>query len=281
MGTLYAEVVGDPVAHSKSPLIHKFWLDKVGLEGDYRPVPVRPGELSHYLELRRRDPDWCGCNATMPLKGELHDLLAHGECGQPDLSGAFNCAIPRGLGLPQDAVPLDLALVGANTDHVGLIAPFAHLALGPGPLVVIGSGGAARTALASLCALGLGETVIVARNPDAARQLLDALQIPGRVQALADPLPPASVLVNASPLGMRGYPTLDLDLGPLPGHAVVFDLVYAPVETGLIQAARARGLAVIDGLTMLVGQARLSFQLLFKRSAPAEHDDELRELLAR
>ena len=277
----YAEVIGDPIAHSKSPIIHKFWLEKLGLDGDYRPLLVRAGELVHYLELRRRDPDWRGCNATMPLKGELHRLLARQVEGEGDRSGSFNCAVPIALDIPQDAMPLDLALVGANTDHLGIVEPLIHHARIEGPLVVIGSGGAARTAVYGLSNSQFTETVIVTRNPHAARQMLEALGLPGSVQGLAEPLPPAALLINTSPLGMRGFPEPNLDLAPLPTGAILYDLVYDPVETTLVRAARARGLAVIDGLTMLVGQARRSFQLFFKRIPPTEHDSALRELLAR
>jgi len=281
MGVPYAEVVGDPIDHSKSPLIHKFWLEKLGMEGDYRPLRVKAGELIHYLELRRRDPDWRGCNATMPLKGELHGLLARMVAGEGDRSASLNCAFPISPGIPQDALPLNVALIGTSTDHLGLVEPFLDHVFQPGPLVVIGTGGAARRALASLSGFPFEESVILSRNPGAALDLLDALEMKGRAQALDEPLPPASLLVNASPLGMRGFPELDLDLAPLPGHAAVYDLVYDPVETGLIAAARARGLTAIDGLTMLLGQARRSFQLFFKQLAPREYDGELRERLAR
>lgn len=280
MALPYAEVVGDPIAHSKSPAIHKFWLGKLGMEGDYRLQRVKAGELIHYLELRRRDPDWRGCNATMPLKTELHDLLAR-DTGLPDAARSFNCAFPISPDFPQDALPLNVALIGTSTDHLGLVEPFLDHLFQPGPLVVVGTGGAARRALVSLSVFRFTESVILSRDPAAAVRLLEALGIKGRAQTLDARLPPASLLVNASPLGMRGFPELGLDLAPLPDHAAVYDLVYDPVDTGLIGAARARGLKAIDGLTMLIGQARVSFQLFFKQLAPREYEDELRERLAR
>jgi shikimate dehydrogenase len=117
------------------------------------------------------------------------------------------------------------------------------------------------------------------RNPLKGAALLASFGLKGDALKLDAPLPPAALLVNATSLGMAGQPPLDLDLAPLPDDAVVYDVVYAPLETGLLKAARARDLDTVDGLDMLIGQAALAFELLFGAEPPRDRDDELRALL--
>lgn len=277
MGVPYAEVIGDPIGHSKSPLIHKFWLEKLGLEGDYRTLTVRPGEVRSYLERRRRDPDWRGCNATMPLKGELFDVLISDTERERARLAAFNCCFAIGDAFIREKLPLNVAVLGASTDHLGLGDPFLNRVLDRDLLVVVGTGATARTALFGFS--GYRNYAVVARDRRKAQAMLDALGITGRILGLDEPLPPASLLVNATPLGMRGFPEWRPDLSALPANAIVYDLVYDPMQTGLVKAARARGLETLDGLVMLIGQARTSFQLFFKALAPRDHDPELRRRL--
>lgn len=111
------------------------------------------------------------------------------------------------------------------------------------------------------------------------QDLLDRAGLKGAVISMTDPLPPADLLVNSSPLGMTGKPPLEIDLAPLPQNSVVYDIVYAPLDTPLLLAARERGLATIDGLEMLIGQAALAFDIFFDAEAPREYDAELRALL--
>jgi shikimate dehydrogenase len=265
----YAEVIGDPISQSKSPRLHGFWLDHLRLDAEYRAAHVTSEQLPGYFAARRDDPNWRGCNITLPHKVAA---LAHVEDrgGVRDGIGAINCAVWQ-----------DGALVGTNTDAGGFWAPLADLGLDLAgkPVTVVGAGGAARAILWALARVGAREVTLLNRTPAKGAALLDQFGLHGRALPLDAPVPPSALLVNASSLGMTGQPPLNLDLTALPGDAVVYDAVYAPLETDLLRAARARGLEVVDGLDMLVGQAALAFELFFGTPAPREHDDELRALL--
>lgn len=263
----YAEVIGDPVAHSKSPLIHRFWLDQLGIDADYRATRVAPDGLAAYFAERKSDPAWLGCNITMPHKiAALGHVFDSGDLAQS--IGATNTVIRDGD-----------RLVATNTDAAGFYAPLAEVDLAGAPVAVIGSGGAARAVLFALSRCDVGSVTLIARSPLKAAMLLSALKLRGATQMLDAPLPPVSLLVNASPLGMAGHDAFSGDLARLQPGAIVYDLVYEPLVTPLIAAAEARGLATIDGLEMLVGQAAVAFELFFDQPAPREHDAELRELL--
>ena len=264
----YAEVIGDPIGHSKSPVIHRFWLDALGLDGDYRALRVAPADLAGYFAARRADPDWLGCNITVPHKLAALDLVEDRGDVRGSI-GAINTAFRADDGV----------VVGTNTDAAGFYAPIAGLDLAGKPVTVVGSGGAARAVLFALARIGVGQVTLLVRNPLKGAGLLAAFGLKGQALPLAAGTPPAALLVNAATLGMVGEPPLALDLSPLPDDAVVYDLVYAPLETGLLAAARARGLDVVDGLEMLVGQAAVAFELFFGAAPPRERDDELRELL--
>lgn len=263
----YAEVIGDPIAHSKSPLIHNFWLADLGIDADYRAYHVRPDGLADYIAARRDDPLWRGCNVTLPHK---QTVLAHvADPGGVEQSiGAANTLFWQGDNL-----------ACTNTDAAGFYAPLAEVPLAGAPVVVVGSGGAARAVLFALAQMRVGPVTIVARNALKASALLAHFGLKGQARALDAPLPPAALLVNASSLGMAGQPPLDLDLANLPGDALVYDLVYAPLETPLLAAARARGLETIDGLDMLIGQAAVAFELFFGAAAPDDPAERLREIL--
>ena len=264
----YAEVIGDPVAHSKSPLIHRFWLDALGEDADYRVFHVKQDELAGYFAERRADPSWRGCNVTVPHKLAALDHVAD-PGGVRASIGAVNTVFRGEGGEP----------TGTNTDAAGFYAPLAGFDLAAKPAVVVGTGGAARAVLFALARIGVGPVTILARNPLKAAALLSAFGLKGQALPLSAPLPPAALLVNASVLGMEGQPPLDLDLTPLPRDAVVYDLVYAPLLTDLLAQAQDRGLELVDGLEMLVGQAALAFELFFGKEPPRDRDDELRELL--
>ncbi|WP_244858038.1 shikimate dehydrogenase [Sphingopyxis granuli] len=264
----YAEVIGDPIAHSKSPLIHGFWLEALGIAGDYRRAHVRPDGLAAYIAERRADPDWRGCNVTIPHKIAVMDLVDDPGNIRGTI-GAMNTVVRQPDG----------ALIGTNTDAAGFYAPLAELDLEGAPVAVVGAGGAARAVLFALSRAKVGPVTILNRSPLKAMGLLATFGLKGDVVALDAPLPPAALLVNASSLGMTGQPPLALDLAPLPEGAIVYDLVYAPLRTGLLAAAEARGLDTVDGLDMLIGQAALAFELFFGRPPPEGRDDELRALL--
>jgi len=267
---IYAEVIGDPIAHSKSPVIHGFWLDALGIEADYRKHHVAPADLADYFAARRDDPDWRGCNITIPHKETALDLVED-PGGVRGTIGAINLVL-RGA---------DGVLTGTNTDAAGFYAPIADVDLAGKPVVVVGAGGAARAVLFALSRVGVGPVTILNRSPLKAAALLATFGLKGNGLPLDAALPPASLVVNTSPLGMTGQPPLELDLSPLPEDALVYDIVYVPLETPLLAAAEARGLETVDGLDMLIGQAALAFELLFGAEPPRERDEELRALLTR
>lgn len=287
MSVSWAEVIGDPISQSKSPLIHGFWIDQLGIDATYSTHHVREGELAQFLEQRRGDPDWRGCNVTMPHKQAIMALLDEISAEAATI-GAVNTVIPR-----QDG-----ALVGHNTDASGFREPLAaHNAFKANRLFrmarVIGTGGAARAILKTL--VDDSFTVVLAgRDPDKARALLDEFDPTGDhfnpplsqfAQAtdfeFDDRKGIFDLVVNASPLGMRGQPALPFDLSHAPPGAVIYDIITDPVETPLLKAARAAGHPVIDGLAMLIGQAARAFEMFFGIAPPRERDAELRERLSK
>ncbi|MEG3181674.1 shikimate dehydrogenase family protein [Sphingomonas sp. LT1P40] len=266
--TIYAEVIGDPIAQSKSPVIHGFWLGKLGLAARYDKTLVTPDALGDFFASRRDDPDWRGCNITAPHKVAALDHVPD-PGGVRASIGAINTVFRDGSG----------ALIGTNTDAAGFYAPLADFDLEGAAVAVIGAGGAARAVLFALARAGVERVTILNRSPLKAMGLLATFGLKGDAVPLDAPLPPVALLVNASSLGMTGQPQLDLDLSALPEDAVVYDAVYAPLETGLLRAARARELETVDGLEMLIGQAALAFELFFGKAPPREHDADLRALL--
>ena len=269
MSRPYAEVIGDPIAHSKSPLIHNFWLKKLGIDAEYRACHVRADELADYFARRREDAEWCGCNVTTPHKIAVLELVDDRNALKE--VGAANCVVPR-----------DNQLVAFNTDTAGVDAaiPKVH-----DSVCLIGAGGAARAAIPSIDLFAPDIRVLV-RNPEKAAQSLADLDYGLRFFGFsnaADAMLGVEGVINASPLGMHGQPPLPTQvLAALsctdPG-AYVFDMVYAPLETELLASAQMCGRETIDGLTMLIGQADLAFRMLFDCHPPREHDAELRALL--
>jgi shikimate dehydrogenase len=266
--TPYAEVIGDPIAQSKSPVIHKFWLAKLGIVADYRTCHVQSDGLAGYIKQRRGDPMWRGCNITVPHKIAVMDQVDDPGDVRATI-GAMNTIIR----------PPDGSLIGTNTDAAGFFAPIADFDLTGMPVAVVGTGGAAHAVLFALSKVGVGHVTLLARNPLKGAAILARFGLKGQVQTLEKPLPPVALLVNATQLGMIGQAPLDLDLSSLPDDAVVYDIVYAPLRTGMLAAAERRGLATVDGLEMLVGQAAIAFELFFGQPAPREHDAELRKIL--
>lgn len=264
----FAEVIGDPIAHSRSPAIHGFWLKALGIDADYRRCHVTADGLADYFANRRGDADWLGCNITLPHKVAALDHIED-RGGVRASIGAINTVFRDG-----DAV------VGTNTDAGGFFAPIAELDLEGAHVAVVGAGGAARAVLFALSRVDVGRVTLMNRSPLKAAGLLAMFGLKGDVVPLDAPLPAAALLVNTTSLGMAGQPSLDLDLSLLPADAVVYDIVYTPLETRLLAAARARGLDTVDGLEMLIGQAALSFELFFAAAPPRDRDDELRSVLA-
>ncbi|MEA3062113.1 MAG: shikimate dehydrogenase [Sphingomonadales bacterium] len=274
----YAEVIGDPVDHSKSPVIHKFWLDKLGIEADYRRTRVTAVELASFIATRRSDPAWCGCNVTIPHKQAVMPLL---DDNRDAGIGAVNCILPVGE-----------KLVGRNTDKAAVDRILSE-SFGPGvtiahPVCLLGSGGAARAAMAALRESSVGFVNVVVRQRTKGESLLKAFAMAGAVYEIDDApkaLSDALGLINATPLGMIGAPAMpDSVLSAMDAmhrDAFVFDMVYAPRWTDLLESAARLGLDVVDGLEMLIAQAREAFSLFFASEPPEAVPSELRELLTR
>lgn len=264
----YAEVIGDPIAHSKSPIIHNFWLEQLGIEAEYRKAHVKPGELAAYFLQRRADPDWLGCNITIPHKISALDYVDD-PGGVRQRIGAIN-TVACETGGP---------LIGTNTDAGGFLQPLLKRKWTGSRAILVGAGGAALAIGFALRSVGITDLTIVARDQAKGQALLDRLAFPGSVQDFAAPLPAADLLINASALGMVGNDPYAPNLSALPDKAIVYDIVYTPLDTPLLLAARDRGLTTIDGLEMLIGQAALAFDIFFDAEPPREKDAELRDLL--
>lgn len=278
----YAEVIGDPIAQSKSPAIHRFWLDRGGIEADYRACHVTADSLADYLAARRADPDWRGCNVTMPHKQAVMPLLDEID------------AIAGRIGAVNTIVSRDGKLVGTNTDAAGFLEPlreelaqehYFRMAR------VIGTGGAARAIIVALAQEGL-TLVVAGRDPDKARALLDELDPDGEhhvapLSHFAEPTDFAfddregcfDLVVNATSLGMVGHPPLAFDFSHVPPGALCYDIVTAPLDTPFLAAARQHGFRTIDGLSMLIGQAAVAFEQFFGVPAPRDDDAALRAML--
>ena len=270
----YAEVIGDPIAQSKSPIIHEYWLEQLNLAGNYRRTLVPRAALTRFLEERRRDPNWLGCNVTIPHKERAAALIDRIDPHSQAI-GAVNCIVPDG--------PM---LIGYNTDIDGIGAALDSAEISGTRAVVIGAGGAARAIVAYLAGRGVRSLSLLVRNPERAKSLkallpneeMYILSLDRADEAFGD----AAVIVNASPLGMTGadpMPISILDaLADKAGGKTIFDMVTTPAKTEFLAVGEAQGGRAIDGLTMLVGQARRAFELFFDVPAPPE-DQRLRDLL--
>jgi shikimate dehydrogenase len=283
MTTPYAEVIGDPIAQSKSPAIHNFWLEKLGIPGRYGRSLVPPDALAEYLVSARAKEDWRGCNVTMPHKQAIMPLLDRLDPLAARI-GAVNTVL-------RDA---DGTLTGDNTDAAGFLEPLRpwlaerHLFR---MARVLGTGGAARAIVAALSDRGF-VIVLAGRNRDKAQAMLDELATgsdhhavdlahfaPETDFAFDDRKGCLDLVVNASPLGMAEQPPLEFDLSHAPPGSVIYDIVTHPLDTPLLRQARAAGLPAVDGLAMLIGQAAVAFEKFFGQPAPRQFDAELRSLL--
>lgn len=280
-----AHVIGDPIAQSKSPLIHGFWLEKLGAAGSYQAHHVLAGGVGAYLDEAKVDASWQGCNVTMPHKQEVMKHLESVD----DLVrrvGAVNTVYRDGSD----------DLVGTNTDVDGFLEPlkselenqhYFRMAR------ILGTGGAARAIIVALADQGF-TLVVAGRDPQKARALLDELAPKGEHHAVhlshfSEPTDFAfddregclDLVVNASPLGMTGNPPLQFDWSHAPPGSIAYDIVYSPLETNFLKDAQKAGHKTIDGLSMLIGQAAIASERFFGAAPPREHDAELRRLLVR
>jgi shikimate dehydrogenase len=251
-------VIGWPVEHSRSPAIHRYWLKLYCIDGAYEKEAVRPEDLAGFLGSLG-DRGYAGANVTLPHKTEALRLASIAD----EAARAIGAA---------NTLWLDSAgrLNASNTDAYGFMTNLnqeaPHWNKGCRPVMVLGAGGAARAILYGLIAQGASRVLLVNRTRDRAEALAGAfgpavsvVDWDARNQALAG----CGLLVNATSLGMTGKEPLDIDLETLPEDAVVADIVYSPLETRLLAAARARGRQVVGGLGMLLYQAMPGFERWF------------------
>lgn len=255
IGLRHAAVIGWPIAHSRSPIIHRHWLAHHGVAGTYDRIAVAPDELPAFL-ARLRSGALVGCNVTIP-----HKEAAAAACDRLTPTAAL-------LGAANTLWTESGELWGDSTDGAGFSGSLDQEAAGwderRGRAVVIGAGGAARAVVAALADRGFAEILVANRTLGRAEALVDRLG--GNVlslDALPGALAGADLLVNTTSAGMEGQPALDLDLAALPPHAVVDDIVYVPKVTPLLAAAAARGLRTVGGLGMLLHQAAPGFARWF------------------
>jgi shikimate dehydrogenase len=248
-------LIGWPAAHSRSPLIHKYWLKQFGIAGDYRIEAVEPAAFADFIgSLAARG--YCGANVTIPHKEQALALSV------PD-------ARARAVGAANTLYFVDSELHSTNTDVEGFIGNLDASAPGwsaDGEAVVLGAGGSARAVVFGLVERGVKRIHLVNRSRDRAQALASPYGERVRVVAWEEVgavLPEAGLVVNTTSLGMKGQPPLPLDVSVLRTDATVADLVYVPLDTALLQAAKARRLRTADGLGMLLHQAVRGFELWF------------------
>ena len=248
-------LIGWPAAHSRSPLIHHYWLRTLGIEGGYNIEAIPPEGFAEFV-MHLRTHGFVGANVTIPHKERALALSA------PD-------ARARAVGAANTLWYEDDELRSTNTDVEGFINNLDASAPGwdkADDALVLGAGGSARAVVFGLVERGIKRVHLVNRTMERARALagqFGASVLPAAWETIDELLPRAGLLVNTTSLGMHGQPALEIDAGLLPQNAVVADLVYVPLQTPLLAAARARGLKTADGLGMLLHQAVRGFELWF------------------
>ena len=248
-------LIGWPAAHSRSPLIHHYWLRSLGIEGGYTIEAIPPEGFAEFV-LHLSNHGFVGANVTLPHKERALALTV------PD-------ARAKAVGAANTLWYDGGELRSTNTDIEGFVDNLDASASGwdaTGDALVLGAGGSSRAVVFGLIERGIKRVHLANRTMERARALAD--QFGDSVQAIAwdtinEVLPRTGLLVNTTSLGMRGQPPLELDIGLLPSNAIVADLVYVPLETALLKAARERGLKTADGLGMLLHQAVRGFELWF------------------
>jgi shikimate dehydrogenase len=262
-------LIGWPAAHSRSPLIHHYWLRTLGIEGGYNIEAIPPEGFAEFV-LHLSAHGFVGANVTIPHKERALALTSPDSRAQA--VGAANTLWYDGA-----------VLRSTNTDIEGFINNLDACAPGwdrATDALVLGAGGSARAVVFGLIERGIKHVHLANRTLERARVLADQFGANVRPLAwngVAELLPHAGLLVNTTSLGMNGQPALEIDISPLPSHAVVADLVYVPLQTSLLAAARARGLKTADGLGMLLHQAVRGFELWFGQRP--EVTPELRALV--
>lgn len=256
MSVRRACVIGHPVTHSRSPAIHKYWLAEHGIAGDYGREDVAPSSIAAFL-ARFADSGYVGANVTVPHK-------------EAAFAAAEADAVSRELGAVNTLWLEDRLLLGTNTDVHGFLANLDERQPRWGErtrsAVVLGAGGAARAILYALLGRGVKHIALINRTQARAKALATHFGSgvrPAGFGELNAAIADADLMINATSLGMEGAPPLAVDIAALKPGAVVYDIVYAPLETALLKGARARGHPVVDGLGMLLHQAAPAFERFF------------------
>ena len=261
--TVVAGVAGRPVAHSLSPLIHNAWLEAAGIDGVYVAFAPEVPRISRFLDGLRGGAIR-GLNITLPFK---EAALAAADRASPraKAAAAANLLI----------FEMDGTIVADNTDGVGLLGAFAAQAPNfdpaDGPAVVIGAGGAARGAVAALAAAGTPQVRIVNRalaKAQAIARVLDGEIVAYRLEEAARAFEGAAAIINATSGELCGQGGLEVPLEAAPATCVAMDMIYRPLDTGFLKMARALSLATVDGLEMLIGQARPAFEAFYGAAPP-------------
>jgi len=262
-------VIGYPIAHSRSPIIHNYWLKKYGLEGLYEKREVKPEDLAAFLTNLPAE-GYVGCNVTIP----------HKEAAIP-LMGQVDDIVRRTGSL--NTVYLDSGIMSAtSSDGEGFYQNLMSSAapqLDGGIAVVLGAGGAAHAIIDRLLRTGLAKIKIVNRTEARARELGDLFGPKVEIGSFGNESKETVLLVNTTSQGMKGQPVLDLDLSSLPATCVVGDIVYVPLKTDLLKQAEACGLRTVGGLGMLLHQAVVGFEKWF--GVRPEVTQELYDLIAK
>lgn len=250
-------VIGWPIAHSRSPLIHGYWLRSMGIDGAYGKVPVEPGRLADFIAALGTN-GYAGCNVTLPHKEEVFRLVTVAD-EQTARLGSLNTVYRE-----------DGRTFGMSTDGFGFMANLRStlpgLDLRNRKAVILGAGGSAAVIAGVLQDEGMAEIAVANRSPARAQALADRFGSaikPVDWERRASSLAEATLLVNTTSLGMSGQPPLAIDLSALPPEAAVADIVYTPLVTDLLMAARQRGHAIVPGLGMLLHQAVPGFEKWF------------------
>jgi shikimate dehydrogenase len=271
--TRKACVIGWPISHSRSPLIHGYWLKRYGIDGIYERIAVPPAELSAFLSSLA-DKGYAGCNVTLPHKEGAFRVVRIADDATLRLH-VVNTVYHR-----------DGELWGTSTDGEGFLANLTahvpHWRAENQTVVILGAGGAARAIIGALLDAGSRRLLVANRTlarADELRRDFGSRVEPHDWRDVRKLLEDADLLVNSTSLGMTGQPPLELDLTRLPRSAIVTDIVYAPLETDLLVRSRARGNIVVPGLGMLLHQAVRGFELWFGRRP--EVTPELHDLVAR
>jgi len=260
-----AGVCGWPIHHSLSPVLHNYWLKQMGIAGAYVPFALRQDKAVRAFKSLKHTTI-SGVNVTAPLKAQAYEA-ADDVTDDARKLGVANCLFKR-----------HGKLIAHNTDLEGFIAPLLTMIdvidLTKKSVLIIGAGGASKAVIGALLSVGVPEICLINRTDKKAQDIVDSVNVPSlytsawdkRQEAVAR----ASLIVNASAGGMKGKPALDISLMNVPDNCLVYDLIYTPMMTPLLKAAKKRDLQIMGGLDMLIAQARPSFKLFYGETPKPE-----------